>query len=1559
VLKNKASIWLIAIVLLFSSFHLNGATAKTSQESVSEPQVDEQLKVTLAGQDTFAFHGKGVYTIDYQDEGIDLSIDSEERDVLYTMILPVGVELPEDRGFWGASVKEYDEDTRTITLKSPDTPYDLFGIGLDFDLEEDVELVVMRKQADDVIVKSLPLAITILAEEEEVPSAVQDPETNEEIILPIAPAVRSDDEYIANPAGIAPTLGGIAINDWSRDADGVRNNILNLVPRDDGQTGQKALVYNWIDLFAAMSNNNVTHIELQNHVMIPDTSIADPTTGSTSTSLTTRAGGYRPSGDVPSWTGITGAHTDNGTGFIRFTRNAMTAANPLIIDGQGKYILDVGRTELGYSNNTAKHIVFKGLSAYSGNAYGFFTFRGQDTATQGASSIIYENFIHQGTQVMHATNTNIRMRGYVSAVQDDDGYYYSPIRRNTNDTIRPWSYNHRANNHMECNFFVNDLQVEPHSQVYLYSSSAGNLHVQGGTVTIGEGAAMYLNSSFNLQRRNNINGSLESGGTGSGNTGTGGSTEGYNLLIQQTGSSLTLYDQSRLFLYGNETKHSHGLLRMRPASTNNGPRIHVGRGAALELYQTGKTGTTINTGGEGPTVDLFGGAQITVVDYGRFSIYADRMVGGTSPLRFRGAATFNIGRNGIFDLVADTTQPLIYSAGITIVDFIDAYRVNIQRPGNVGLGRTNGLIGAASGASTAVDGLNQNRVELRVQNQEIRQWDDTHASTILNVVPTVENDFMQYGLHHPTVPTQNIAPLRNHTGFSNELQAVTGLVTNLTYDTIDDDWTQRWKPVYRVDLRFTQGSNVNATSHNVRTLKSGDVINIPQQLGRSSTATGTANSTTGSKPNRLLFTKIYEAEVYLFSELTDDPSATSRTYEGSVTRSYISDNETKYVIADDGFYEQREVTRNPQQLKIDYDPRREIVGRIGAANNIYMYDSSKRTMVLTSEFIPFENVSVRIEENGSIHPVTNVYNASGFNGSVKPAQDETIELEGLQVSELAEMAPNFADQKYTLRSSGESGAETTRGTSLPGKGWFVYTLPDDGLYVAEDLVKISSFDEEAGSYFEYGDILPRQDLKSIHVKDETAPTAKPRYGAGDKENAMLLNFSSTGKLPDPSFFVELEKDTNPYAPKYGDHEYESVRDYVQRGSSFYRYEYNYASSSSILDVKSIENEAHFRDVISDITIDETQYFSIGVNVYDPAGNFVKVETVFFRIVDNQFDVLLNDLYIYESTFQQLESLVSKNLTSLTLEELVKSWLVQNGIENIHYTVRDEEGVAIVDEHYQPSALTYLTDEALFDVNLGALLSERQVGKVYPIHAVLLADQANPGKDPNSGIFKDYHVEPFSVKIIEDRMEILDVKDIDFGIHRITGASGDLSSPMEKMIELTVVDEIGRFDLSAAKEIDSPLLFDLNGSVVMLRIGKLADVNDIKTYEEVTETWKVSAQMTKPFTEEPLGFFGGLSNFLNPKAGKQLPATINFKKGRLVSLESDIESEFSIEKMLYFGGPSVELVDASKVGERDHMKGRQQIIFQPDDVKLNVLASDKQLGTYVAEITYTMAAVPNE
>lgn len=1468
----------LALTYGYQADYLKGDVNEYAETLLAET-IDGKLRLTFAGQDTLQFEGYALYTVEFRDGTLGTSVD-EEYHAVYTIHLPYGVEL-DARAFEMNAVAEWDEEMRIATLHAPASSLTPIAIPLRFDLEESIELYVV-KATEVGVYESLPLTVEVLTtqemdevrEERDLENEVREEAGEEPVFTPIQPRIE-----LGAPVN-APSPGNALFR----------------------PTPDTAYVYNFADFIDAITNFQVYNIILRAHVVFPQGTVANQAsaynalrgrTGTTSASAQPNTGMSAAvsvangwvSGSRFAWTtnnpGSTtlGSNTGGSLAMVNVGRN--NAANPtnpnrpIVIDGQGRYAIDSGSMTMDWQNTggQSRQVHVRNLTTFNGNYYGWFQFREMTPASaQQNSRIIYENIIHHGSQLAHTPSTPIEFRGYVAAIQPNPSAFDSPFRAGL------WSHHYRSTGFQETNLHAQNVTITDHAQVYLSSTRTGNLNL-AGFMTVGANALVYMSGSMMAHHV----ASIESG------AGIADDSMGYNIHLSSNNAQVLLHQNARVFAHTDETMTGVGG-RFGGALLFNGTgsRLHISEGASFEIFSTGagRTTTTSTSGRTlGPTISLSNNAIIEVEDYGRLQIFeTGRAAAAVPPIWSHGNSTIRIGRNGIFDVTSDTGRQLLWtqqsglgSGSRMNVIFDDAYRVNLHRFNR--LNQTQALLGHSADAGLAI---------ITVENQRISQWDGGIESPVENVeVHTLSTTADR--MHGEAFPAGRSMP---HS-------------VNWTVD--DENASRYWTPVYSVNMTF-QGGNGNAVNTNIRAFSTQDQTTIAHQLGRANTVHGaTGHSTGGAKPNRLLFSKLYELDVQLFTNLTDNPDFDERDFNGSVTQGILRGGDGGYIANADGTHATFEPSTNPETRAFTFDPRREIVGRTGVVVYSVNYVPALRQMVRESRFIPLPNVMVRLEENGAINPVTNAHVAD-FSG-VDPTRTQTIELPGLIQGELA--GTTFADLNYSLRSSEEAGIVIpSSGNVVTGEGFFVYTLPDYA--IAEDLVRVSAF--ENGREFIHG-IQPR--MQSLRVLDETTPLADSRFGAVDGETALELAHNSGGSLHTPSFFVENKRDTNPFSHYDG----------------FYSFAFDFTTPHPELEgVTPITSVAHFQAVVSDLGVLPTDRFSIGVRVSDPAGNYTVVHTVFYISVDSRVVVEKTDLFIYESAL--VGSMISTNVDAMA------NWLIQQAIDSVLFEVSDSEGTIVSSQTYTPLATGDLDTEIFRIVNKNGLFNQQTAGVVYKIEAVLLAERANPSGLIENGIIHDQPI-TFSVKIINDRMSILDVANLDFGTQAISAVNRMDRFELNSGVQLLEIsDPRGIFDTSAGTSTALNTVVAPSESEMILT-GRITDINLIteRAAEEIQSQWHVSASMTRAFEDN----------------GHVLPAVIHFGEGTLQTGVVD-HSLYLNTTLTYTGAPIQIAQGRSGQGEMTALRGRHRVVFSGDSISVQV-PTGARTGNFTAEITYTMTAGP--
>ncbi|SJZ40057.1 hypothetical protein SAMN02745116_00188 [Pilibacter termitis] len=1422
--KKRIIVAFLVMVLFTNVATISVSNPILAVENGKTAKVQSNMNLTLADEDhlTVKKGAKTTYTLDFKDADVN-------QKAIYSLVLPEGVEK---NTLFTTGVDSYDEKTRTLELKAPKSNKEATSIALDFDLENNTELVV-QKTLNGLVSTSVPLYVEVTEKNT----------TDSGAILPVAPQVVSSPKATR---GITPR-GFIS--------------------------GETAHVENWMEFFDAMSNNSVFHIVLEDNIVIPNTaSVADGGTGQDLGAMYRAAhnGNSQPNtsnhrADALNWRTTT--NTSGGDAYFGFNRTQAGCAKELVIDGQGQYAIDTGSICFTWHDGFIRSVRVKDLTTYNGNYYGFMTLNDIGADNQLRSTITYENYIAKGTQMMHAPYTMVKMEGYVANIQDDTGYYQTPFRTGTS-VANGWRYNYQAYNYMECNLYAGKLDIMDNAQVYLYSSNSGNIDLNGPMV-VHSGAVIHASSSFKMS-----NGSPNTAGFEDDTRGV--NIELENLDTRIGNANLKLEEGSRVFLYEDKSKHDYGALSLRSANS----KVEILDGATLEVYSTEHTNTVFAESWR-PIVYLADGAIVDISSYGRLSVFATGMQNGMSPICVAGNAQFNIKKDGILDVVADTTDNLIKVNGTNAkIIFDDAYRVNLARISSTN--RPNNLIGTVGAGDT---------IGIQVKNQRVAQWDSTAAVTLKS--SSLVTDTNISGTHENPIPALNGAyPF----GFEYELD--------------DENFSREWLPIYSLTAGFSS-NNYNAVNSGIKTYIAADSADLKNKFGRSTDVFNTdVSSTTGNKPNRILFTKLYDIEVQLFSTLTDNSSLATRTFTGDVTRGIEKGATNGFATDSNGDYKWLSPTVNKETLSIDYDPRCEIVGRTGVVVEHMKYNYTTKKMEMYSTFVPVEDALVKLLPNGSVNPVSEVHSTT-FNGVEKPLADKVVNLSNLSSDAL--VGSTFADGKYSKLSSKENDTVTTsKGTQLRGGGYFVYTLPNNGVFVAEDLVKVSAYKD--GKEFTYGETVKKQ---SLRVLDETSPTAEPKDNAYDKNSATSINHSSAGILPTPASLIQNEQDSNPYSSTSG----------------FYSREFDYTTpTTTIAGVIPITSQTQFETLVADLSVDETQIFSIGIVVKDKAGNPCRVDTVFFKISRSTIGLTVSDVYIYESDFKA--SRISQGDVTL-----LKYFLVQQGISNVHYEVKDDNDSIIVSKNYQPDTSAIASNKIFRVDELNGLDTQQTPGVVYQVEASLVAEKANPGKNPANGIAKDVPI-TFNVMIIPDARELTGSDTLDFGTHSISGLTPTGEYSLDQQFgSLVVKDNKNMYDTSQGSEANKTLVYNAAGNTETILTGKVDDISKItkRNLANVPDTWKISAQLTKPLTEV--------------STGRVLRGVIYFGTGKFTSDNSSAV----VNKEISAVGGSVELINGNtNVNKR---KGEHSITFNQNEVKLRVPESEKSLGSFEGEITYTYTSTP--
>ena len=1268
------------------------------------------------------------------------------------------------------------------------------------------------------------------------------------------------------------------------------NALVNVPTSSLNRKENTAFVYNWADLLDALTNFQITNIQLQNHIVIPSTEngagslvaqYARLRNGRTQPVASMAEGWvnnidrifWRSLNNIPGTTispaQATGEDRINGSeSFIGLRRNdtANPHTEPVVIDGQGKYAIDNGGVTFTWHDEQPHQHHFRNLTTFTGNYWGWMTYNDLADTVQRNSHFIYENIVHHGTQFSHTPQTPITMRGYVAMIQPDHLAFDSPFREGL------WSHNYRFFGFQETNLYANDLAVEDGAQIYLRSASTGNISLNG-RMTVGENALLYLSGSFIGQRNNHT--VIESG------RGIEDDSMGYGVHFRSENASLNLGQGSRLFIHSDETRTGGLAIGGALLFTGVNASLRIEKGASLEVFAQGNTNTEFQStwnATRGALISMSNDSKIEVEDYGRFQIFSENMGDGLPPLSIFGTSSVRVGENGIFDITADTRRQLIWTQGLgsqsANILFDNAYRINLHRFGAGSQSNPNALVGHQQEDGTTT---------LNVRNQQIVQWDNGNESQVGNRIAFEETQLGSI-MHANPIPTGQM------------------MKTSIDWEVEDNGYSRAFAAVYSVGLNF-QGGTANATSVNIDALRVSTISDIHQQLGRSTSEHGhPTHATGGAKPNRLLFSKLHKVEVQLFSRLTDNPDISARDFHGSVTQGIARDASDNMLTNTDGTYQLKEADQNAERRTFTYDPRREIIGRTGAHTEIIRYIPQERIMRRERVFVPIERAKIRLDENGSIQPIVNQYMPI-FHG-LRPKNEQTMNVTDFHSQNIGETT--FADWHYAIQSSDENGIVLdSTGERIVGAGFFVYVASEN--FLADDMIRLSAFSE--GQVFVYGE---KEELQSLRVHDETPPTAQPLENSKSAETALRLPYSGTGNFPEASFFVENLKDTNPFSDM----------------DDFYSIDFDFSlPEKEIIGVTPIVSKEHFAQVISNVNAQETENFSVGVLVSDPAGNTTRVDSLFSVAIKTVATVNTRDLFIKESDF--LVSSISSDQVAM------KNWLIQQGIQSVEIGIKDGVEALGAKRIYIP-LLTGNLDEQIFEITeMNQLFEEQEMGKVYQIEGSLRASRANPSAQVSNGVVEDVPI-TFRVMLISDVLRIVNAENLHFGTRELSAL--DTNETFEAKEDVTVLeinDKRNLFDTSAGT-IMLEEVFVKDQEKETIQTGHVDDIKQIreKQTSEIASGWSIAVSLTGK---------------LQDKKGNILNGTIGFGRGILTSGEN--QRDFVVDRFLDSDGTPTHLVQGKSASDSS------RINFLAKDITLHVPTTERRFGEFSGEITYTVSATP--
>lgn len=411
----------------------------------------------------------------------------------------------------------------------------------------------------------------------------------------------------------------------------------------------KANVTNWHQFIRALVNNQVSTINITADILVPN----------------------RPRDGLED---VTRRNNTNVSGTSRYMHITPTnIARKVTIEGNG-HLMDFGALSLLYDNSNLTgttsgwHLIWKDLTIYHGNIYGFTTLNDLNTTNQGKSSITYHNIINYGSQLIHSPRTDVTISGTTKNMQVAS---YSTIFRN----------NWLTDGDRQINMYVTNLTLAEDAHFEMFSLRAGNILLgRSGDFLMKKNSTMVTKAA-----QNDLTGERDG--------------EQTNLRIE--GGNFVMEEGSELYLVPKPNYSAIALI-------GSNSQLSIGRKAKVFIAVNGHT-SNANSDNRN-IVRLSTGSKLTVAEEGLLDIRSHGMASSSSNIvHVDGVASFQVEKKGSFIVKSDSTsqsQSLLYFASAnSSFAFRDAEVVDLERTAPFsGSGTSNGLINiSGSGGKLDVD----------------------------------------------------------------------------------------------------------------------------------------------------------------------------------------------------------------------------------------------------------------------------------------------------------------------------------------------------------------------------------------------------------------------------------------------------------------------------------------------------------------------------------------------------------------------------------------------------------------------------------------------------------------------------------------------------------------------------------------------------------------------------------------------------------------------------------------------------------------------------------------
>lgn len=405
-------------------------------------------------------------------------------------------------------------------------------------------------------------------------------------------------------------------------------------------------VTDWSSFIRALADPSVSHINVIQSFAVP----SNPRAGLTDILL---------------------RDTSNLSGYSQYVGLDPTGvARKVVIEGNNNNI-DFGAICITYYDRNLTgtsggwDLTWQNLNVYHGNIYGFTTLNDLSQTNQRKSKMTYHNVTDVGSQLIHSPDTDVVLSGKVSTNQTR--YYTSPFRTN-------WE----SDDENQINLMITNLTVAEGAIVDMSSLRGGNILLRnGGSLILEKNSKMVVKAS-----QNDLTGEGDAAQT--------------NLRIQ--GGTVTLREGAVLDMTPKPNYSSMTL-------TETGSSVSIGKDASIIINSNGHTNNSNGDNRNivylagGATLEVASGGKLDIKTTGMGT-------SNSNIVHVAGTANFIVRKKGMFSIVSDSTSPtqalLNFTNASSKFQFADALLVNLQRTEYMNAG--GGLIRiAGSGGKLDVD----------------------------------------------------------------------------------------------------------------------------------------------------------------------------------------------------------------------------------------------------------------------------------------------------------------------------------------------------------------------------------------------------------------------------------------------------------------------------------------------------------------------------------------------------------------------------------------------------------------------------------------------------------------------------------------------------------------------------------------------------------------------------------------------------------------------------------------------------------------------------------------